>query len=162
MGDSWGVAHILNSQLCGRNPCLFRSTRSWEKRANCSSAHLPLLELLESLKDFRPALSFFGSYGSVEGPSLCRAKLLLVAVQSISLLGPLKHIRPVWVCLLKHKGEYSNDRVVSVWGNLSPLSPVASSSSITFLARSKSLMRHTYGIMLLSANMYVSIASLRS
>lgn len=70
LGDSWGVVHILNSQLCGRNPCLFRSTRSWEKRANCSSAHLPLLELLESLKDFRPALSFFGSYGSVEGPSL--------------------------------------------------------------------------------------------
>lgn len=70
LGDSWGVVHILNSQLCGRNPCLFRSTRSWEKRASCSSAHLPLLELLESLKDFRPALSFFGSYGSVEGPSL--------------------------------------------------------------------------------------------
>lgn len=69
LGDSWVVAHILNSQLYGRNPCLFRSTESWEKRANCPGAHLPLLVLLESLNDFRPALSFFGSYGSVEGCS---------------------------------------------------------------------------------------------
>lgn len=71
LGDSCGVAHILDSKLCGRNPCLFRSTGSWEKRASCPGAHLPLLELLESLKDFRPTLSFFGSYSSVERPSLC-------------------------------------------------------------------------------------------
>lgn len=64
------------------------------------------------------------------------------------------------MCLLKHEGESSNDIVVSVWGNLHSLSPVAMSSSITHLARTKSLpthLQHHVG----AADVYVSIASLR-
>lgn len=168
MGDSWGVAHVLAGHLSGSNPCLFRPTVSWEKktlfaRPSCPGAHLALLGDAGKLEGFQACPEFVWSLCLDGGSfSLLGQTLLFVTVQVILLLRPLKRIRTVWVCLLKHEGKSSNDSVLSVWGKLHSLSPIALSSSITHLVRSKSLTHCAYSIASVSANISVSVASLRS
>lgn len=158
---SWTASSLATSSS------LFKPTASWEKtlsvRPSCLGAHLALLRDAGKLGVLLVCLEFVQSL-CLDGGSFCLLgqTLLFVTVQVISLLRPLKHIRPVWVCLLKHEGESANSSVVSVWGNLHSLSPIALNSSINHLARSKSLTHCTCSIMLVSANICVSIASLRN
>lgn len=159
----------LGDCLCPEPPALWQQSLFFQNnsklfaRPSCPGAHLALLGDAGKLDGFQACPEFVQS-SCLDGGSfsLLGQTLLVVTVQVILLLRPLKHIRPVWVCLLKHEGESSNDSIVSVWGNLHSLSPIALSFSITHLARSKSLTHRTYSITSVSANIYVSIASLRS
>lgn len=78
-------------------------------KPSCPGAHLFLLGDAGKLGGFQACPEFFSVF-AYECRVFASQMLLLVAVQVILLLRPLKHIRPVWVCLLKQEGESSHDK----------------------------------------------------
>lgn len=93
----------------------FQINSKFFAKPSSPGAHLTLLGDTGRLEGFQACPEFIQSLCLDGGSfSLMSQTLLLVTVQVILLLRPLKHIRPVWVCLLKHEGESSNSRVVSV------------------------------------------------
>lgn len=75
---------------------------------SCPGAHLALLGNAGKLEGFLACPEFIQSLCLDGGSSsLLDQTLLFVMFQVILLLRFLKHIRPVWVSLLKHEGESS-------------------------------------------------------